>query len=218
MTAEPEPVVSGSVIGFRAWRVKDWQLYGTGVNRAWVPGVNEATCDPGDDPLLRRYTAWSSHAAPHPECMCGITALARFQTADTHWREDHVRGAIEAWGDRNGEDTGFVLHSTGFRARYGRAVLLAIDPEWPPAKKAAVRALAAEYAADVCRIEHLEDAAKEHGQLVPDDLLAWAGEGQPEEVDAFGYSSYLSTAMRNALLQNAQSSLYSAGMFRRCVT
>ncbi len=230
---EPEGTIEGSVLGFRAWRIVDWQLYGTGVNRAWVPGVNEATCDRGDAGL---YPLWidgptKGHPAPHPSCHCGITALARFAENDNHWPDDCVRGAIEAWSDETVDVAGpgdvadavgfitqeqadelarkpvlppdmlspkpkpkepkpgrFILHGTGFRAQYGKIVLLAIDDDWPVAKKAAVRALAAEHEADVCKREHLKDAALEHGQLVPDELLEWAKEVDPQEVPSGLYS------------------------------
>lgn len=209
---EPERVIDGSVIGYRAWRIQNWALVGTGVNRAWVPGVNEATCDPGRDESSSFFsmsysvlasTEYGKHAAPAVGCHCGITALARFAEDDQHWPSDAIPGAIEAWSDETissvepgdvaaaagvevkgelpaHEHGRFILHGSGFRAQYGKVVLLAIDDQWPAAKRAAVRALAAEHGADVCKRSHLEDAAKEHGQLVPDEMLEWAKEGDPE--------------------------------------
>lgn len=181
---EPSPVITGSVIGYRAWRIVGWQLYGTGVNRAWTPGVQTATCDSGDSDLF----SWSmrlinAHSAPAPGCHCGITALARFTEKDEHWRNVDVFGAIEAWGENEGdpesEHSGFHLHHNGFRAKYGKVVLLAVEDDWPAAKKAAVRALAREHDADICKRSHLEMAAKEHGQLVPDELLMWVAKNEP---------------------------------------
>ena len=214
-SSEPPPVVSGSVIGYRAWRIRDWQLGGTGVNRVWVPGVNEATCDAGPPPpdsfgfsfLFRQHGG----RAPGVGCHCGITALARFAEDDEHWTGVDVFGAIEAWGEepvtaaRPGDvadaagvvakpaEPGFILHRNGFRARYGKVVLLAVDDGWRAAKRAAVRALAREHSADVCRREHLEAAAKEHGQLVSDELLAWAAEADPDPSPAIGLSPALSS-------------------------
>ena len=217
---EPPPLISGSVIGYRAWRIVDWQLTGTGVNRSWGPGVNEATCDAGPG----GWTAYGGHrhAAPSPGCHCGITALARFTEKDEHWQKVDVFGAIEAWGENEAaveevkpgdvaaelaviekpptEHSGFHLHRNGFRARYGKVVLLAVEDDWPVAKKAAVRALAAEHEADICKRAHLEDAAKEHGQLVPDDLLEWVAKSEPtspaEEIWSYPlYTSYVQKAM-----------------------
>jgi hypothetical protein len=228
---EPEKVIEGSVIGYRAWRIKDWMLTGTGVNRAWHPGVNEATCDTGDMGVMFP-TVGERHPAPAVGCHCGITALARFADQDEHWGAGAIPGAIEAWSDETvdipqpgdvAEAAGvltadaiaemyevppeyvrpkpdpvhagrFILHGTGFRAQYGKVVLLAVDEEWPTAKRAAVRALAAEHGADVCKRSHLEDAAKEHGQLVPDEMLEWAKEGEPEAESPYG--PYLTQAMQ----------------------
>jgi hypothetical protein len=190
---EPEPpVIHGAALGYRAWRIKDWQLIGTGVNRAWHPGVNEATCDPG--PGGYTYGGMGRHPAPADGCACGITALARFAPEDTHWAGADVYGAIEAWSDDtpDSEPGRFILHGTGFRAQYGKVVLLTVEEDWPAAKKAAVRTLAHEHEADVCKRSHLEDAAKEHGQLVSDELLAWATEGESESNVVPGGGGYLS--------------------------
>jgi hypothetical protein len=157
------------------------------VDRAWHPGVNEATCDPGPG-----YFVAPGHPAPADGCSCGITALARFAEHDTHWSDTDVYGAIEAWSDDtpDSEPGRFILHGTGFRAQYGKVVLLTVEEDWPAAKKAAVRTLAHEHEADVCKRSHLEDAAKEHGQLVSDELLAWAKEGEPEPNVTFGGGGY----------------------------
>lgn len=107
-------------------------------------------------------------------------ALARFDDQTSWWRDADVLGAVEAWADESdGNHDRFFIHSTGFRAQYAKIVLLAVSDDYPRAKNAAIRALASEHDADVCNREHLEDAATEHGQLVPDDLLAWAKEGEP---------------------------------------
>jgi hypothetical protein len=225
--AEPPPVIQGSVLGYRAWRIKDWQLIGSYSTVPWVPGVNAAICSP---PAGNPYAPFPTyghghHPAPAPGCSCGITALARFAEADEHWGEDcDIRGAIEAWSDEtmtaakpgdvadavgfhsprksggvqpNHEGGRFFLHPTGFRAQYAKIVLLAVDDNWPVAKKAAVRALANEHGADTCRRDHLEDAAKEHGQLVSDEMLKWAGELDPPTVEftATFHTASLSKAM-----------------------
>lgn len=167
---KPEPLrqINGSVIGYRAWKINHntWQLAGTGgYGEDWVPGINEAVCaTPG------------GHDAPEPSCHCGMYALARFDDGTSWWRRADVLGAVEAWADvdENDEDR-FFLHSSGFRSQYAKPILLAVSDEYPRARNAAIRALASEYGADVCKKEHLEDAATEHGQLVPDELLEWAG-------------------------------------------
>lgn len=176
--AEPGPelkALAGSVIGYRAWKIKDWALYGTGgFGGAWAPGVNEATC----------ALTGARHAAPAEGCQCGMYALARFDDQTSWWRDADVLGAVEAWADESdGNHDRFFVHSTGFRAQYAKIILLAVSDDYPRAKNGAIRALASEHEADVCKREHLEDAAKEHGQLVPDELLAWAKEGESEHDD-----------------------------------
>ncbi len=237
LVPQPDRTIQGSVIGYRAWRIVNWQLYGTGVNRAWIPGINEATCDAGqyDGSSYFGYSNPNRHPAPAIGCHCGITALARFTRSDTHWTGADVFGVIEAWGEEEqvprigdvldavgvlttdiiagiyglppnvvrvdqgydpsheDESGGFILHHNGFRARYGKVVLLAIEDDWPVAKTAAVRALAREHGADVCKREHLEDAAKEHGQLVDDELLRWAGEGESSNMASYFSGSYTVT-------------------------
>lgn len=199
---ELAPTINGSVIGYRAWRIKDWQLTGTGVNRFWTPGINEATCDAGTSDALWsiNLVTLDKHTAPGINCHCGFNALARFTKQDEHWHEDDIFGAIEAWSheshapqlgdvaeavgvdirsEHDHDEDGFLLHPTGFRSRFAKVVLLATDETYPRAKNAAIRALAAEHEADVCKREHLEDAAKEHGQLVPEEMLEWVRKNQP---------------------------------------
>jgi hypothetical protein len=246
---EPPPLISGSVIGYRAWRIKDWQLTGTGVDRAWAPGVQEATCDAGGDAITSWVfgTAQGStphrHSAPAIGCHCGINALARFTQHDEHWKNADVFGAIEAWGENEARpdnladaagiemekwqrdivrafgvpphllpepkpepgSSGFHLHRNGFRARYAKVVLLAVEDDWPAAKKAAVRALAREHEADVCKREHLEDAAKEHGQLVPDELLEWVAKSEPTPSASAGGGYLVPSYFLQAFQQAAQS-------------
>lgn len=180
MTVEPEPMpwIKGSVVGYRAWQFDtsddDWCLTGIGSGNSWAPGqeIFEAECNPGD---IGRFEL-HEHPAPDPDCDCGIYALARFQEEARWWWGDNlVRGAIEAWGDvdANGYDRMFI-QAPGFRAQWAKIVLLAIEDDWRTPRKAAVRALAKEYGADVCKAEHLAAAATEHGQLVPDDVLEWS--------------------------------------------
>jgi len=176
--AEPGPelqTVNGSVIGYRAWRIRDWVLGGTVVEEKWTPGINEARC------CVYGPLHPALHPAPHDECQCGMYALARFDDSTSWWSNADVLGAVEAWADTNDKNYDrFFVHGTGFRAQYAKIVLLAVSDDYPKAKNAAIRTLATEYGADTCKREHLEDAAKEHGQLISDEMLAWAKEGEPE--------------------------------------
>lgn len=174
---EELPELAGSVIGYRAWRVRGWALASTAVMEKWAPGINEAICC-GLGGILGPFPG--RHPAPHEYCHCGLYGLGRFdQHNHEWWINADVIGAIEAWADPQPDGTDrFFLHRTGFRAQYAKVVLLAVDDRYPRAQNAAIRALAAEHGADVCRREHLEDAAKEHGHLIPDELLQWAAEAK----------------------------------------
>ena len=161
----PLKELQGSVIGYRAWNLQNWELVGTGgYDIPWHPGINESRCGKS-----------RGHLTPDPDCDCGMYALARFDDRTSWWFNADILGAVEAWADPDEENFDrFFVHSTGFRAQYAQVVLLAVADDYPRVKNAAIRALATEHEADVCKREHLEDAAKEHGQLVPDELLEWA--------------------------------------------
>lgn len=154
------PVIKGSVIGYRAWRLDMalWLLKGT-YGPAWVNGEATAKC-------MSHH-----HVAPDADCECGLYGLARFTEKSKWWVHSDLRGAIEAWTD---SDRFFVHDGIGFRAERAKIVLLALDPDAPRAKQAVIRALATEYGAGVCRPDHLKDAALEHGRLIPDAVLDWS--------------------------------------------
>lgn len=193
----PEPPVTdlrsfeGSFVGYRAWALDDWKLIGTGRiphSLPWKPGVNTARC------------AMHEHPAPYDGCDCGLYALARFDRGSEWWRQADVLGAVEAWADEAQDNHDrFFVHRTGFRAQYAKIILLATDEAYPRAKNGAIVALAKEHGADVCKRPHLEAAASEHGQLVPDDVLAWAGD------DDLSYSmAQQMQALRHTILSGAQ--------------
>jgi hypothetical protein len=221
---EPEPEApgpelrsfDGSFVGYRAWSINQWELRGTGAgqNIPWVPGENKARCVPmGQYGLL----GTGNHRAPHPDCHCGFNALARFKDDDSWWDTQNgafeVLGAIEAWADdRDDNLDGFFIHPTGFRCEYARVILLATSDEYPRAKNAAIKALAAEHGADVCRRDHLEDAAKEHGQLVPDELLEWAREGQESSLQ-----SHLAALQQSVQAMSASAYVWSSAAWNQIV-
>lgn len=155
------PTLDGSVVGFRSWKFDGPSLVGPVFHTTWHPGINEAKCE-----LL--------HEAPALGCKCGIYAYAR-KTGLTGLSLAPVRGAIEAWADEHptGWDR-FFLHSTGFRAQYGRIVLLTVSDNHPRVTRKQIYGIAKEFGVATCKWEHLEDAAQEYGQLVPDHLLKWA--------------------------------------------
>lgn len=181
------PVIEGEVVGFREWRLVDGLLRPRGMwaMPPWVPGVNVATCGarvpvrvPGRDALLEDAYGPPGHLAPDEHCDCGLYGLAWAQPG---WSEPSifagpppVAGAMRAWGDQ------FYFHPTGFRAEYAEPVLLSVAPGAPVDVHAAVRAAAATYGCDVVEMGYLQDAAREHGQLVPRELLPKAEPPHPD--------------------------------------
>lgn len=179
----PAPEVPTAVVGFRAWAFQDWQLKSTGVGNFWEPGIQRASC---------HQRLWSGgmgagtaphdpERAPDPACDCGIYGLARYAKADSHWPNNKLRvlGAIEAWSEGEGyESIPMCVHPTGFRAPYARVVALAYEEDWPRARRAAIRALAQDYEAQFVPMEHLEDAAREHGQFLPEEVLRYVRKAQ----------------------------------------
>ncbi len=171
------PEIDGEVVGFRAWALYAWKLGIAGKTSAppWQPGVNTARCHavaqrlgPSSDRTNAPFA--DRHDAPDEDCDCGLYALREPDKQWTgvgseYWREIRVCGAVLAWGDR------FFLHPTGFRAQYAKPVVLATSEQWPRPMRAMIAALAQDYGCDVVRLEYLRDAAREHGQLVPEDLV-----------------------------------------------
>ncbi len=178
----PTPEIDGEVIGFRSWALYAWKLGIAGKTSAppWQPGVNTARCHALAQRLGPSGHSTSPpfadrHDAPDEDCDCGLYALRQPDKQWTgmgseHWREIRVCGAVLAWGDR------FFLHPTGFRAQYAKPVVLATSEQWPRPMRAMIAALAQDYACDVVRLEYLRDAAREHGQLVPPNLVPQADE------------------------------------------
>jgi hypothetical protein len=109
-------------------------------------------------------------------------ALARFNDKNSWWKGDHILGAVEAWSDPDtveNRDRFFLHPDPGFRAQYAKIVLLATGERHSRLKNDFIRkVLAPYYGADVVKREHLEDAAKEHGNLVPEELIRWVQDSQ----------------------------------------
>jgi hypothetical protein len=132
--SEDVPLVPAAVYGLRAWAVTgepgDEELVGAYAAVPWPAGRwLEATCRRGQD-----------HAAPAPDCTCGIYAL--------HPRPRAARRVLAVRGRIGGivEATGAVeVHEEGFRAERARPHALMIGRRNP----ALVRRLAARYRAEL---------------------------------------------------------------------
>jgi hypothetical protein len=86
-------------------------------------GPYQHTAWPAGEPVRAVCSCGGAHAAPAPDCQCGVHALhprpksARRVLAG---RGD-IPGLVEAWGD-------VQVHDTGFRAAYGRPYALVLLP------------------------------------------------------------------------------------------
>jgi hypothetical protein len=139
-----------SVIGFRAWRLDDGRLKALYVpDQTWEHGVTRAVCAEDD-----------GHAAPHPECDCGLYALHDAPRGTSC--SELVVGAVAAWGATE-------VHGNGFRAAAARPVVLSLPPSGRHIQ-ARLRRLAAEHGALAVPRAHFEAAAAEHGQPLPEAM------------------------------------------------
>ena len=108
-----EPLFAGAIYGVRTWVIRDHLTLsglGTGSTRPWVPNGH------GTDAICLSYP----HAAPQPDCECGLYAIHPFAFAPDwifHMGEAAVIGLVEAWGR-------IELHPIGFRAERARPKVL----------------------------------------------------------------------------------------------
>jgi len=144
------PLVPGPLFGLRAWRVvadeRGERLAGPHQGTTWPTGGAwlEATCSVGP------------HAAPAPDCDCGVHAW--------HPRRAAARSVLATRGDVAGvvEAGGAVeVHEDGFRAERARPHALVLAPG---RNAQLVRRLADAYGAETIEVKR------------PDDLLAWCRE------------------------------------------
>jgi hypothetical protein len=141
------PSIPGKLYGLRAWKVTTQEgkerLAAVHDGATWPCGEwLEATCGRG-----------APHAAPDPDCSCGIHAWhpRRSSARRALATRSHVVGVVEATG-------AVELHEDGFRAQRARPAALMLTPG---ANVARIRRLAECYAAEVVEI----DGA--------DELVAW---------------------------------------------
>ncbi len=121
MNAEP---VAVPIVGFRRWGVRRAALYsGIFVAGRFVPTPALTMIAPRVKPQpwpvgegrTAKCFALRGHAAPFPECNCGLSAYYELDDEPDTPSPDCVWGAIVAWGL-------VVECESGFRAQYARPV------------------------------------------------------------------------------------------------
>jgi hypothetical protein len=155
------------IVGFRNWRIfrtgpAAGELSSPFLPVSWSQRVVRAECRNwrSPDDLLR-----TPHAAPDPDCGCGIRAY-RAPTSDFS-KVDYraVSGIVTLWG-RIEIDRGEM------RAQLARIEALAVYRRWSRRQQDAVREVASTLGADVVDLHDLDMAAADYGGPPPPALRA----------------------------------------------
>ena len=95
------------------------RLYALLGNTAWSHGTTTARCQPPppDQPGL--------HAAPSPDCSCGLYCYASDVAAAEHPNSRHVVAVVTCWGR-------VIAGTRGIRAEHARIEALWMSPKVPP--------------------------------------------------------------------------------------
>jgi hypothetical protein len=160
------PDVIEPIVGFRNWRIfrtgpAAWELSSPYLPALWSQPVVRAECRRWRSPedLLRR-----PHAAPHPDCGCGIRAY-HTPTSDFS-KVDYraVSGIVTLWG-RIEIDRGEM------RAEQARVEALGVYRRWSRRQQDAVCEVASNLGAEVVDLHELDLAATWYG-APPPSLMA----------------------------------------------
>lgn len=159
--AEPDPAPAGEaplftepVIGYRAWRIADGELFSPYRRGHWPPGAAVAEC------VNAIGEVEAEHRAPAPGCSCGLYA---YHSVDQlHPGYSHIVGAVVGWGEIH-------VHSTGWRAERACVVALRADECLLPYDPHGV---ARRYGVPlVTSHAELEAEATKHGSPLPSDVV-----------------------------------------------
>jgi hypothetical protein len=122
------------VVAYRAWRVVGERLLSPNIRIRWEGRTLHATCLPVQRPMMPGHDGWvdEPHAAPHPDCECGIYAYHRPGRRNWFGEFDWVEGVITTWGR-------IELHDDGLRAEHARIEALIRRAELPDVERIAAR-------------------------------------------------------------------------------
>jgi hypothetical protein len=153
------------IVGFRNWRIfrtgpAAGELSSPYLPVVWSEPVVRAECRRWRTPedLLRE-----PHAAPHPDCGCGIRAY-REPTSDFS-KVDYraVSGIVTLWG-RIEVDRGEM------RAELARIEALGVYGRWSRRQQDTVREIASDLGTDIVDLDELKMAAPRYGAPPPRSL------------------------------------------------
>jgi hypothetical protein len=164
---EHAPDLIEPVVGFRSWRIlrtgpAHGELSSPYFPVAWSEPVVRAECRRWRTPEALLDTP---HAAPQPDCGCGIRAY-HAPTGDFP-KVDYraVSGIVTVWGR-------IEIGADEMRAELARVEALAVYSRWSRRQRDAVREVAANLGVDLVDLGELGAAAASYGAPPPASLLA----------------------------------------------
>jgi hypothetical protein len=155
------------IVGFRNWRIfrtgpAAGELSSPYLPVSWSESLVRAECRRWRSPedLLRE-----PHAAPHPDCGCGIRAYPAPTSDFAKVDYRGVSGIVTLWG-RIEIDRGEM------RAELARVEALGVYRRWGRGQRDAVRHVASNLGVDVVDLHELDVAAATYGAPPPPSLLS----------------------------------------------
>ena len=144
MTSAPDLIER--VVGFRKWRVVRDHLASPYIPFRWDEAVVHARCYPANRNLMFGE-GWleEPHAAPHPDCKCGIYAYYRPTARGPIPDRGRTFGIVSLWGR-------IEAHADGMRAEHAQIEALAYCRELGSRHREQIESIAEELGVDC--IEH----------------------------------------------------------------
>jgi hypothetical protein len=167
------PDLIAPVVGFRKWRVTGDHLSSPYVPLRWERAVVSARCYPANRSLVFGQ-GWldEPHAAPHPDCRCGVYAYHRLPRSGPVPDPGRAFGVVAVWGR-------IEVHAEGVRAQHAAIRALGFWPELGGVHARRMSAIARGLGVDLVEHVRLPEMAREHGSPVPPALLPETAEPAP---------------------------------------
>ena len=155
------------IVGFRIWRIfrtGPAELSSPYLPVVWSEPVVRAECRRWRSPedLLR-----DTHAAPHPDCGCGIRAYPTPTSDFSKVDYRAVSGIVTVWGR-------IEIERDEMRAELARVEALGLYRRWSRRQRDAVREVASTLGADLVDLHELDAAAGSYGAPPPPSLMTEA--------------------------------------------
>lgn len=152
------------LVAFRRWRVIGGRLRSPYASFFWDEPVIHAQCEAFRCCPPDVSGAHGPHAAPHPECSCGIYAYLEPDREFSMVDYRGVTGIVTLWGN-------VEVHVDGLRAEHARVEALALYDRWCARQKNAVWRVAEELGIDLIELDEIDRCAERYGGRLPAALL-----------------------------------------------